>query len=199
MSGSGTGQHRLEPGTHPSWSPRGSRLAFEHQGFVYTMTDRGRSVRRIAKGEQPVWAPRGTRIAFLRDTELFVADADATRVRRLADLRCESYGEGDSTILSSPEWSPRAQRLVVSVTCDHGRTYDVFAALIDADGGVTDHVPLSLATGSRIAWSPNGARLAYSLALENYGDAPRIVTTLLDGSSMTTVSTGAGDDRDPDW
>jgi hypothetical protein len=64
---------------------------------------------------------------------------------------------------------------------------------------VTDEVPIDLAAGSRLAWSPDGARLAFRLRQALYVDAPRIATALLDGSSITTVSTGAGNDHDPDW
>jgi Tol biopolymer transport system component len=201
MSASGTRQHRLALGTHPSWSPSGSRIVFQRKGLVYTMTDRSRSVRRITRGKRPVWAPGGTRIAFVRDTKLLVADANSAAVRELAAFRCEVYGEGDSPrmTLSSPDWSPRGRRLVVSVTCDHDKTWDVSAVLVNTGGGVEPHVPIDLALGSSVAWSPDGARLAYLPRNEAYRDAPRIATALLDGSSVTTVTTGAGDDRDPDW
>jgi Tol biopolymer transport system component len=201
MSASGTREHRLALGTHPSWSPSGSRIVFEREGAIYTMTDRGRGARRITRGKRPVWAPRGMRIAFLRNTTLFVVDADSAAVRRLAALRCEVYGEGDpaTATLSSPEWSPRARRVVVSLGCDYYKSSYVAAVLVDAGDGMTGRVPIDLASGSRVAWSPDGARLAYSLRSDAYRDGPRIVTALLDGSSLTTVTTGVGDDRGPDW
>lgn len=194
MSASGANQHRLGVGAHPSWSPRGSRLAFERRGVVYTMTNSGRDVRRITEGGRPVWAPRGRTIALVRDTELFVADADTGSVRRLADLRC---GEG-GTALSSPEWSPDGSQLVVPVECDYGKWSAVSAVLVDAGSGGTRYLPIVLAL-SRVGWSPDGARLAVSLGNDAFGDAPRIAATRLDGSARRTVTSGSGDDRDPDW
>jgi TolB protein len=197
MNASGTKQHRLGLGTHPSWSPSGSRLAFERQGAVFTMTDRGQSIRRIVEGERPVWAPGGTRIAFLRDTTLLEANAETGAVRPLADLGCENVGEGGYTGLSSPEWSRDARRLVVAKVCDYGRRYALSAVLVDAAGGGTRQVPIAPAPHSRIAWSPDGARIAYSRGV--VGDAPQIITTRLDGTSRRTVTLGAGYDHDPDW
>jgi Tol biopolymer transport system component len=159
------------------------------------MTDRGRNTRRITEGERPAWAPRGASIAFLRDTNLFVADAGTGAVRLLVDLRCEDDG---GTSLSSPEWSPDGKQIVVPVGCDWGRFGYVSALLVDAGGDVTGSLPINLAL-SRVAWSPDGARVAYSFGEPWSGDSPRIETTLLDGTAMTTVSSGSGDDRDPDW
>jgi len=202
MSATGRKKHRLAAGTYPSWSPGGSRLAFERGSDVYTMNDRGRRARRIANGEWPVWAPRGKRIAFVRGTKVFTANAGTRAVRFLADLECEPVGEGDmATTLAPPEWSPHATRLVVVVTCETTRYIEVSALIVDAGGaGVIGQVPVDVATGSRVAWSPSGAQLAFEVS---HGGNPFGGSTLsrahLDGSATTEVTRGAGDDHDPDW
>ena len=71
---------------------------------------------------------------------------------------------------------------------------------VGLDGnGVTASVPIDvLAPGSRMAWSPDGSRLAF--AVPNKTSYHQIATAKLDGSDLTTVtSAGAGWDRDPDW
>jgi Tol biopolymer transport system component len=139
----------------------------------------------------------------VRARKLYVVGADGRGVRPLASFSCASFGEGDHAkpVPSAPEWSPNGHELAVTVTCDHDRVVEAFADLVDADGGsVFERVPIDLAFGqTRVAWSPDGSRLAYPAAAELYADAPRIATALLDGSSTTTVTSGTGDDGDPDW
>jgi Tol biopolymer transport system component len=206
MTANGARQHRLRLGTHPSWSPTGSQLVFERDGVVYTMTAQGRRVRRITKGTHPVWAPRGRRIAFERGTKVFLANVDTRAVRLLADrvggLACAQYGEGGPAVatLSSPEWSPNANRLVVSLSCDYENSLYVAAMMVGLDGnGVIGDVPINfLVPDSRLAWSPDGTRFAYAITPYR-GSFYRIVTAKLDGTDETTVTSGTAYDYDPDW
>lgn len=191
VSATGTNPRRLGLGTHPTWSPRGSQLAFERNGAVFVMNDHGKNIRRFASGQMPAWAPRGTKIAFFRNTQLFLADAETGAVRRIADLSCEEEAE---TGVSPADWSPDAMQLVVAVICDYGRFAWASGAIVEADDGDIRLLLGDIAV-SRIAWSPDGSRLAYALNDEY----PRIASARLDGTAVTTVTTGAGDDRDPDW
>jgi Tol biopolymer transport system component len=205
MSASGAHEHRLGPGTHPSWSPSGSQLAFERNGVIYTMTDHGKRVRRITKGTHPVWAPRAKRIAFERGTRVFLARLDSRAVRLLANrvsgLACDQYGEGDPAVatLSSPEWSPDASRIVVALGCDYYKSAYAAAKVVGLNGGVIGDIPIdNLALGSRLAWSPDGTRLAF--AVSNFPSWPaRIDTAKLDGTEETTVTATSAKDEDPDW
>jgi Tol biopolymer transport system component len=202
MTASGANQHRLRLGTHPSWSPSGSQLVFARDGVIYTMNDRGRRVRRITKGTHPVWAPRGRRIAFERGTKVFLANVDTRAVRlltsRVGGLACDQSGEGDPVMatLSSPEWAPAGSRLVVSLSCTSPSGHSVVAKIISARGsGVIRDLPIgNLLPASRMAWSPDGTRLAFGL----YPDHG-IATAKLDGTDVTTVTSGAWFDLVPDW
>jgi Tol biopolymer transport system component len=206
MSASGAHQHRLRLGTHPSWSPSGSQLAFDRGGVVYTMSDRGQKVRRITRGTHAVWAPRGRTIAFERGTKLFVVNIDTRAVRLLADrdsgLACERYGEGDPAVatLSSPEWSPDATRLLVSLSCDYYKSAYVKAMIVGLHGkGVTGNLPInSLVPASRMAWSPDGSRLAFAAGPDR-AHYSQIATAKPDGTGITTLTSDVGWDRDPDW
>jgi TolB protein len=207
MGSRGGNQHRLRPGRYPSWSPGGRRIAYENGGVVYTMNDRGRRVRRIASGEQPVWAPRGRKIALLRGKKLFVVDTRTRKARLLEDFGtdCAVYGEGDpATVgLSRPEWSPRGTRILMSLFCDYYRSSYLKLWVIGLGGeGVIDEVPILVAPVSRLAWSPDGKRLAFSTPPQgklNQFHYRTIDAARFDGTGESAVTTGAGDDHDLDW
>jgi len=204
MTATGRRQRPLRIGIRPSWSPDGKRLAFESGGDIYTMNDRGKALRRITRGQRPVWAPRGRKIAFLRGTKLLVVDAKTKTVRMPDALpRCDYVGEGGRppAIPSTPEWSPGAKRLVVSVYCDYDRWAYTKVWIVDIRDGLDGELPIDISPGERLAWSPDGTRLAFSLGSDPYPSFGyrTIHTAALDGSGGTTVTTGAGDDIDADW
>jgi TolB protein len=90
--------------TLPSWSPDGSRLAFQSNlrgGHVeiYTIGRDGRKLRRETRSSidtiDPAWSPNGKEIAFSRDGAIWTAD----RTRR---VRKVTSGKNDS----NPAWRP---------------------------------------------------------------------------------------------
>ncbi len=44
-------------GSEPAWSPDGTLIAFERDGYVYVMTADGHHARRLTKGGEPSWQP----------------------------------------------------------------------------------------------------------------------------------------------
>jgi Tol biopolymer transport system component len=64
----GDDQTRLTSGDAPTWSPDGSRLAFFHNGGIWTIGKDGSDLRMlVANGEAPSWSRDGGLIAFTRE------------------------------------------------------------------------------------------------------------------------------------
>ena len=159
--------------TNAESSPDGERVVYESrlpgtpsQIFVVEPDGTRRQLTHMEGGaSDPTWSPDGTQIAFAGtrprpgdpwpDSDIFVMDADGSRIRRFAWTR-----EGDG----HPDWSPDGSRIAF-----HSRS---------ASGGIPSgalwlaSVPtrsLTRLTGSHTpmarvdpAWSPDGRWIAYS-------------------------------------
>ena len=149
---SGSGQHVKAGRTGVVLASRGGRiLAVNLDGSgVRELT---RSPR--ATDQSPLASPDGTEIAFERDADVYVLNADGTKLRRV--------GPG-----GRPEWSPDGGWLVAS-------TYDDRIYVMKADGtGVR-----RIARGTNPAWSPDGRWLAYQ---GDYETDPSVHVVRLDGT-----------------
>ena len=196
MNANGTGKRRLFPGREPSWSPGGSQLAYSAAGVVSIRAVGGGPAERIADGFSPAWSPRGAEIAFVRGARL-LAFGLRSRVERTIVDAASTCPPGSETTLLGPDWSPDGRRLVFVVVCDDGRFATASAGVVAADGSGLRHLRIDDLAATRLAWSPDGVRVAF--ASERAGR--RVGTIRLDGSRRTAVV--ADDDGaayvDPDW
>jgi Tol biopolymer transport system component len=197
MAADGTKQRRLVPGVHPSWSPSGMRLAFARAGVVYTINAGGGPATRVVAGDSPAWSPSGAEIAFVRATRLFVFDLRTRSERAILDAGSSCPGSTYEASLYGPDWAPDGRRILYAVACDDGRFVSMSAEFVGSDGSSRTAVPVGELQGSRLAWSPDGARVAYVPDDE----VRRLGTARLDGTERTTVVRGTGGAAysDPDW
>ena len=176
--------------SHPSWSPDRRSIAFagmpqgieaETSGQSIFVTD-GTSTRRITDGATPTWSPDGRWIVFERTT----SDRSQNQLFRIrpdgSDQQLLGLGYA-STVAFSPDGSQLA--VVASRDIEH-RFLSVgpFGARL-ADGAVVDDA-------SDPAWSPDGERLAWSLADAN---AIRLWVGSPDGSNAEPIADGVA----PSW
>jgi Tol biopolymer transport system component len=112
----------------PAWSPDGAILAFARENRssppggssqLYSMTTESSRARRLTDlpggAAKPAWSPGGMRIAFEWDGDIYVMNADGSRLRGLVNLHSPSaalgaphpgYGNFE------PSWSPDGTKLV---------------------------------------------------------------------------------------
>ena len=197
MDADGSNKRRLFSGVQPSWSPSGQELAFASDG-ISTASISGGAPRHVADGQSPAWSPAGGEIAFLRGSLLLVIDLGTGVERTIADVTsiCPPSELGSS--IAGPDWSPDGTRLVFAAICDNGYFAGVSAIIVNADGSGLRGLPMQdLSPNARLAWSPDGARVAFVSEESNSG----IGTVKLNGRGRTTVlrdSTGTSY-VDPDW
>lgn len=161
--------------------PARALIAFSSGGRIFTIEADGSNRTRLTGGPQPrpsetpdyspAWSPDGTRLAFVRVLELpdedyrtriYLMEADGTGREVLA-------GSGRLAYLADPDWSPGGRRLaytrfalvddrlvtsIVVVRADGSHKRTIVRAQIDFRRG--------FAVVMEPAWSPGGARIAYT-------------------------------------
>ena len=188
MNADGTGQTRLTFNSAedlaPTWSPDGSKIAFNSaQNGIYVMNADGSDQRLLLAGARdPAWSPDGTKIAYtgpggesdqLNATDIWVMDADGTNQRRITQSGDIEYmcGSDYFTIDEAdfgPDWSPDGTRLAYGeffndLCLDGDASYAV--ETVDASGAGSERTIFSAGEGCGFpsaAWSPDGSRIAYT-------------------------------------
>ncbi|MGB6198920.1 MAG: Tol-Pal system beta propeller repeat protein TolB [Candidatus Acidiferrales bacterium] len=186
----------------PRFSPDASRIAYtcyppagmylSAQICMYSMlTGKGIAWPRYrGTNSSPAWSPDGSKIMFmssmLGNPELWVANADGTRPKRL------TYTTGANT---SPAWNPKTGQEVAFVS-DRGGPPQLY--MMDADGSNATKVEL-VAMGYVIdpSWSPNGELLAFSWRRpdDNYDIYVMDIAT----HQLLQLTRDAGRNERPSW
>ncbi|HKA57739.1 MAG TPA: Ig-like domain-containing protein [Gemmatimonadales bacterium] len=206
MNPNGSGRRRIttdgqEYGT-PAISPDGMRIAFTrftpevNGSTIYIMNADGTGQMPVIHRStlfdgEPVWSPDGMQLAFSSWTEgpfgpysrIFVVNVDGTGLRQLTpDVDNNVEYAADFGLA----WSPDGTQIVF---VRNGRLH-----LINADG--TGFIALPNEDLAQTpSWSPDGTRIAYA-SLDPFGD---IHIRNRDGSNLTVVTTGPGQDFSPRW
>jgi TolB protein len=203
----------------PSFSPDGRRIAFTRvvqsvvapTASLFTMDGGGRHLAPLlANGIDlsAAWSPDGRTIAFsrlasaqtsLRQATLYLADADGSHVRPLAQPGVAGV---------SPAWSPDGRSIAFVSFADHNGTVcpaegcppsgEIYR--VDADGTGSARLTTSTADDEHPTWSPDGARIAFAsgFALPSAGHSPWLVTIPAGGGPEARIGRFSGV-LDPAW
>lgn len=183
---SGVDLRQLARGHAPTWSPDGSKIAFQGDGTsgIYIMDVGGTAQRRLRGGDSwlPRWSPEGSKIAFVTcipngengpfpmcDMTFGVINADGSGEMMLAQTNFNGT-------IPPAEWSPDGKK--IAFVGGEGSRADLY--VINTDGsGLAQLTRLGTVTGAE--WSPDGRTLALRAAGSVY-----VINA--DGSDLTQLT-----------
>jgi len=179
----------------PSWSPDGSRIAFQSDRDgnyeIYVMNADGSSQTRLshhpAGDYLPSWSSDGSRIAFNSDRdgnlEIYVMNSDGTDQKRVTD------NPASDTWL---EWSPAGPKIVfVSERDGNPEIYIMYA-----DGTAKTRLTNNPADDWEPSVSPDGTRIAF----QSFWDGNwEIYVMEADGTNQTRLTDNPAVDGRPSW
>lgn len=194
---------------NPVWSPDGRRIAFvgnrDGNFDIFVVNADGSGLRKLSQSRRndydPAWSPDGRVIAFqgrrepppeskrgacplrrCERQEIYVVDADGSRLRRLThDWRFDA----------APVWSPDGGKILFQ----HRHHPDIWVMNADGSGrrNLTRSVTQPFATDQAPAWSPDGRKILF---VSNRGDGNwyEVYSMNADGSGKQQLTQLKGDD-----
>lgn len=145
---------------HPSWSPDGTKIAYdsnaESEGYgVWIMDSDGRNKRRIGLGRSADWSPDGSKFVYedgpgptSAETQIWVAGIDGTNKKQLTYF---------GVVNRDPAWMPNGSKIAFS-SKEEGKSPQIW--VMDSEGQKFEK--LTREGGDMPCWSPDGTKIAYT-------------------------------------
>jgi TolB protein len=196
----GSRRFRLTRGkdSSPSWSPRGSYVAFARltapgRSQIVVADARGRVLRRFGTGfsTEPAWSPNGQRIAYSSGNRLIVANRAGRTIVQLST----------GALVGGPAWSRDSRRLAFAeaLPIDDGARAQTLHVIyvVNADGTGRK---LLVGNASDPAWSPDGSKIAYVAYRSRLADGLGFVTVAnTDGTGARRLTSSKEAESQPAW
>ena len=148
----------------PTWSPDGSRIAFDSnrdgKTEIYVMNTDGSNVKRLTNNLSdnygPKWSPDGRKILFESDRdgnkEVYVMDADGGNQTRLTM---------DTAFDSPTSWSPDGSQIAFASNRDNASFYNFDIYVMKADGSNVRRIVADPEYDAEPRWSPDGKKIVF--------------------------------------
>jgi Tol biopolymer transport system component len=183
-------------------SPANGRIAFVSNRSgnqeIYTMKADGTGVLRLTNNPaddlSPVWSPDGTKIIFSSDRagnyQIYIMNANGTGETRLTDNAFDEIPYS---------WKPDGTKIAymsgaLNTSSPFSSSFDI--KVMNADG--TNPITIAANSANDIfpAWSPNGARIAFS---SNRDGDFEIYSVAATGGALTKITRNTSNDVTPTW
>jgi Tol biopolymer transport system component len=173
----------------PCWSPKGDQILFIHRRGIWSVSPLGGTPRRlIEQGWSPRFSADGERIVFEDPSPgsgIWIANADGSQRRQIA----QKHATGPP---ASPALSPDGRAVAFFQSTD-GAMGDIWVAALE--GGARRRLTFDSSEAGGPVWTPDGRFIVFYSSRNGSQTLWRIPPQ---GGTPEPVTSGAGQDRDPD-
>ena len=179
------------PAARPRWSPKGDQILLERgSDELWVVSPLGGPARKLAvPGSCPAWFPDGDQIVFERDEGLWTARLDGSEARPVEGVPVNYFS---SMIRRCAVVSPDG-RSIAYYQPERGPSGDFW--VVPAVGGTPRRLTADAAQGGGLAFWPDGRSIIFSSARRGSRTLWRVS---LEGGPPEPITTGAGEDDEPD-